>query len=260
MQVFLASQLGISKGKAKELIDSRSVFVNRRRVWMARHTLQRGDTVEIAGGASAEAPGHAHVIYEDDAVLVVNKPAGMLANGPESVESALREQRRDETLTAVHRLDRETSGCLMFAKKTDAGRALEQQFLSRDVGKRYRAIVAGRVEPARQVLRWPVEGQPAVTRLFVTDARQEASYVRLEPETGRTHQLRIHMKLLGHPVIGDKRYGTRKEQTRRFMSVGRQMLHAWTIEFVSPADGKRKTVKAPLPGDFRRCLQMFRLE
>jgi RluA family pseudouridine synthase len=261
LQVFLAAQLGISKRKAKALLDTRGVFVNRRRVWMAHHTVQPGDSVEVVDGTGpAEAPGHVAILYEDADVVVADKPAGILSNGHGSVESILRLQKNEPGLEAVHRLDRDTSGCLVFARRPAAARALEDQFRSRDVGKQYHAIVAGRVAPARQAMRWPVDGQPATTGLFVLDARDEASHVRLEPLTGRTHQIRIHLRLLGHPVVGDRHYGASETHTRKLMGVERQMLHAWTVEFVRPSGGMRRTVKAPLPRDFRACLRMFRLD
>jgi len=263
LQEFLAAQLQLSKGKAKALLDQRVVFVNGRRVWMARHALRPGDLVEVqaqavAPAAPAGAPAPA-VLYEDGDYLVVNKPPGRLAAGPDSVERDLQARRRLPALAAVHRLDRDTSGCLLFAKHARALAAAIGLFGQRAVTKVYHAIAAGRLPDGVHEINVPVDGQPALTRVARLDANPRASHLKLNIETGRTHQIRKHLLAVRHPVLGDKAYGGRFQPAGWQQEVPRQMLHAAVLAFPQPLTGAPVRCAAPLPGDFRACLRHLRL-
>lgn len=255
---FLADKLNLSRRKAKELLDSRNVFVNRKRVWMARHILKPGDKIECL---REERPVikdlPVDILYEDDDYLVVNKRSGLLSNGPDSVESMLR--MTYPGIAAAHRLDRDTSGCLLFARNPDALRKIVQLFSGHLVKKLYHVVVMGCFEPRECTVSSPIDGEPAVTHFRVFDSNNEASHLQAKIETGKTHQIRRHLVAARFPVLGDKYYGTRIPAGDKALSLGRQMLHASVIEFVSPVSRRRIRASAPLPRDFRRCLQMYNL-
>jgi RluA family pseudouridine synthase len=261
LQDFLASRLALSRNKAKALIDSRSVLVNRRRVWMARHMVRRGDVVEVMAqpaAASAAKPA-IPVLTETADFLVVNKPAGLLANGPGSVEATLRSERGEPEIRAAHRLDRDTSGCLLIARSAAAFDSAVAAFRERDVGKAYRAIAAGRMERGSRDIAFPLDGLAARTRISVISSAREASYLAVEIETGRTHQIRRHLAMVGHPVLGDRQHWTQRAVSDMQVSVARQMLHAHELLFPIPAGDRVLHAVAPLPADFVECLRRFGL-
>jgi len=256
---FLSRRLNLSRKKAKRLLDARRVFVNGRRVWMARHTLRKNDRVEVQEAPSAPGAAEVETVYEDNRFLVVNKPAGSLSNGPQSVEATLRERRHAPHLTAAHRLDRDTSGCLILACGEQARRDVVRLFRQRMVNKVYHAIAMGRLADHAGSVRIPLDGQLALTRFEVLDRSREASHLKLTLHTGRTHQIRKHLARLGHPVLGDKRYATGHLSDERFRHAPRQMLHAARVAFRDPATARVIRASAPLPSDFRACLRALRL-
>jgi 23S rRNA pseudouridine1911/1915/1917 synthase len=248
---FLAQRLRASKKKAKQLLDQRVVFVNRRRIWMARHALSAGDEVEVAMVERAPAPtAHAAILRRDADFVIANKPAGMLANGPDSLESRLRTELGLPELEAVHRLDRDTSGCILYATNAAARDKLVDVFRRHEVSKTYFAIVAGRIPRPVMEIRTPVDGQPALTRLTVLKSTPTASQLQLQIETGRTHQIRRHLASIGHGILGDRVYFTKEHRSALLRSIPRQMLHAAAIAFPHPDTGKRVHVQAPIPSDY----------
>ena len=257
---FLASKLGVSGKKAKQRLDARSVFVNERRTWMARHRLRPGDVVRIL---PSEAPNldriRLRVLFEDDSLLVLDKRAGVPANGEGSMEVLARARFSAPGLTAVHRLDRDTSGCLLLAKTPEAQEAMLSLFREHAIRKTYHAIVAGRLDPPVQTIKLPLQGQRAETHVKLLDAAGIASHVLVRIETGRTHQIRKHLHAVNHPVLGDRVYGTGSRDVRRAPKPPRQMLHASGLEFPHPQTRRTVRVNAPLPHDFRRCLKGLRL-
>lgn len=261
LQDFLARRMGLSRNRAKQCIDSRQVLVNRRRIWMARHALGVGDTVELHAPAAPATTrsGLIPVLVDDGACLVVNKPAGLLANGPNSVESLLRKQQGIPTLLAVHRLDRDTSGCLLFARDTAAFDSLVAAFRKHSVRKTYHALVSGTLRPPEQIINTPIEGKKAVTRLRTLASRPEASHLLVMIDTGRTHQIRKHLASVGHPILGDTQYAASMPVTDKLTRIRRQMLHAASIEFDEPTTNRRIRASAALPADFGRALGLFGL-
>lgn len=255
----LARKLALSKRKAKALLDGRGVFVNRRRVWMAHHPLRAGDAVEIRGGPEPT-PAEIAILFADDALLIADKPPGLLANGPDSVESRLRAQRREPALTAVHRLDKDTSGCLLLARRTDAAERLIALFAQRDMRKLYHAIVSGPIAERERTIALPIEGQSAVTQLRLLDANRQASHVQLLLETGRTHQIRKHLLAIGHPLVGEQAYAGRRPLSALERRAPRQMLHAHSLGFPHPLSGAPVRAESPLPADFRACLHRLGLK
>jgi 23S rRNA pseudouridine1911/1915/1917 synthase len=261
LQDFLAGKLQISRNRAKALIDTRNVFVNRRRVWMARHSLNIGDKIEI-NTATADAPKSdkaIRVLFQDHDYCIVDKPAGIPSNGTNSVEGKLRENMALPTLVAIHRLDKDSSGCLLFAKHPGAFEKAIPLFLREDVNKTYEAIASGQLDPPNRTVTTPIDGQRAATSLKTLSSNRNASHLLVTIKTGRTHQIRKHLLSIGNPVIGDNRYGTRLPATPKTLLVPRQMLHASRLEFTSPITGRVIKVHAPLPHDFQMCLNAFKL-
>ncbi|MFT5241399.1 MAG: 23S rRNA pseudouridine1911/1915/1917 synthase [Candidatus Promineifilaceae bacterium] len=255
---FLAYQLNCSNNKAKAVLDSRSVTINGRRVWMARHKLKPGDKILVVS-ADERTTTKIRVLLKGANYIIVNKPPRQLTQGPKSVETTLREQLENPALRAAHRLDRDTSGCLIFAKSDAAGDAIRKVFYRRDVLKKYEAIVLGHLPKVQRTIKADIDGLDAVTHYRVIRSNQEASYIRVRIETGRTHQIRKHFADMKHPVLGDKAYFLRKMSDPRLLGLGRQMLHANYLAFVDPLDKRQIEVNAPLPKDFRDCLKAFKL-
>ena len=274
---FLSLKFGLSRRAAKAMIDGRSVWVNRKCVWIARFALKTGDVVEVPGrvvaGAKAQgsassasagqskpvAKRHVRVLWQNDSYRVCDKPAGLLScDDPRSVEAILREQESIPTLEAVHRLDRDTTGCLMFAKNHAALAAAIDMFKTHRVSKVYHAVVAGRFRFAHQVIDEPLDGQPAVSRVTREAAGDDASFLRIRIETGRTNQIRRHLASVRFPIAGDRVFGLKNARDPRLMQVARQMLHASTLELPDPMDPHgRIKAHSPLPADFRAALRLF---
>jgi 23S rRNA pseudouridine1911/1915/1917 synthase len=221
------------------------------------------------------------ILYEDDDLIVINKPAGLTVHPgaghrENTVVNAL--LHHCPTLSGiggkerpgiVHRLDKETSGCLVAAKNDVAHRELSKQFTARTVEKIYLALVAGKLRKETGVIenkigRHPVHrqrmsvssprGRAAKTEYRVLHSSEQASLVECKLHSGRTHQIRVHLHHLGNPVLGDKIYAPRLAK-----DFPRQMLHAWKLGFRHPRTGEWKNFEAPLPDDFRQAIAVARV-
>jgi len=281
LQDFLALKFALSRRTAKAVVDGRNVWVNRKCVWIARFALKTGDVVEVPAqivkGAkrqssasqtsqtiqtsqtSQPAKRHIRVLWQNDAFLVCDKPAGLVScDDPKSVETVLREQEKVPTLEAVHRLDRDTTGCLLFAKNRAAFLAAVETFKTHKVSKVYHAVVVGSFKFAHQVIDAPIDNQPAVSRVSREAAGADASFLRVRIETGRTNQIRKHLASIRFPIVGDRVFGLKNARDPRLMQVPRQMLHASTLTLPDPLDPHAEIkVHSPLPADFRACLKLF---
>ena len=275
LQDFLALKFALSRRTAKAVIDGRSVWVNRKCVWIARFALRTGDTVEVPSNvvkAAQKQAGvredvrretkdvrHVRVLWQNDGYLVCDKPAGLVScDDPKSVETILREQEGIPTLEAVHRLDRDTTGCLMFAKNHAAYLAAVEVFKTHKVSKVYHAVSVGSFKFAHQVVDTPLDGQPALSKVTREAASADASFLRVRIETGRTNQIRRHLASIRHPVVGDRVFGLKNVRDPRFMQVPRQMLHASTLTLPDPLSPHDEiSVHSPLPADFRATLKLF---
>jgi 23S rRNA pseudouridine1911/1915/1917 synthase len=258
------------------------------------------DGAEISFDVSARRLAHARLdlpaLYEDDAILVVDKPAGLLTiassaqarHHEDSVlarvtEYATRLHGRRAYAGVLHRLDRDTSGALALALSREAharGRAI---FSTHGFDRWYLALVHGMPEPRegtidaavsnryvsgrRHLVSRESEGRSAVTHYRVREGFDGATLVELRLETGRQHQIRLHMERLGHPLLGEKVYAGSTEPARPHVSrrsttarltVERQMLHAWRLAFPHPVTGETIRVEAPLPDDFERTIRRLR--
>ena len=274
LQDFLALKFSLSRRTAKAMIDGRSVWVNRKCVWIARFALRTGDLVEIPSqvvkGALKQSGGedarretkdvrHVRVLWSNESYLVCDKPAGLVScDDPKSVETILREQEKIPTLEAVHRLDRDTTGCLMFAKNHAAFLAAVEVFKTHKVSKVYHAVTTGSFKYAHQVIDSPIDGQPAVSKVTREGAGADASFLRIRIETGRTNQIRKHLASVRAPIVGDRVFGLKSARDPRLMRVPRQMLHASTLTLPDPLSPHDEiSVHSPLPADFRATLKLF---
>lgn len=243
-----------------------------------------------------------NIVYEDEALLVVNKPAGMcvhpaVGNWTGTLVNALAWHLSDNPLFAnrqdprpglVHRIDKETSGLLVIAKTEEAKLSLSRQMFEKTTGRSYQAIVWGRPEPPDGTIRGNIArsqrdrklmdvfpdngpvGKPAVTHYHTLEPLRYATLVECRLETGRTHQIRVHMRKIGHPLFADPQYGgdrvLRGENTGRYRqwaegqirALHRQALHAKTLAFTHPVSGERLEFDSPLPDDLQHCLDAWR--
>ena len=247
------------------------------------YLLRAGDKIEVTEPPlekieAQPEPIPLEILFEDDDLLVVNKPAGLvvhpgaahrqhtLVNALLSHCTTLSGIGGKERPGIVHRLDKETSGCLVVAKEDEAHRKLSRQFAERTVEKIYLALVAGKLRKETGMIegkigRHPIHrqrmsvtssrGRPAKTEYRVVRSGEQASLVECRLHSGRTHQIRVHLHHLGHPVLGDKVYTTRLAK-----NFPRQMLHAWKLGFRHPVSGEWKSFEAPLPDDFATAIKM----
>ena len=283
---FLARELPqFSRSRIQQLI--RGNFVRRNDApARPRDLVRAGDRIEINEPPPEKidiqpAAIPLDVLYEDEDLVVINKPPGLVVHPGAG--------QRERTLVnallhhfpklsgiggkerpgIVHRLDKETSGCLVVAKNDEAHRGLSAQFEARTVEKVYLTLVGGRLRKSSGIIeekigRHPVDrqrmsiaskrGRAAKTEYRVLSASEEMSLLECKLHSGRTHQIRVHLHHLGHPVLGDKVYGGRFAK-----SLPRQMLHAWKLAFQHPRTGERKEFEAPLPDDFASALRALNL-
>jgi 23S rRNA pseudouridine955/2504/2580 synthase len=221
------------------------------------------------------------VLYEDEQLLILDKPAGIAVHGgsglSHGVIEALRQLRPEQPfLELVHRLDRDTSGCLMLAKRRAALTGLQELLRSGRIEKRYLALLAGRIRkgawrtdlPLRKntlksgerVVRVDPQGKAALTRFKVVERFADATLVEVILETGRTHQIRVHAAANGTPILGDEKYGL-DEANRAYRELGlrRLFLHAATLRFAwPPTHGRLRTFEAPLPAALETLLEKLR--
>ena len=286
MDFLQAKMGGMAKASIKQLLSQRRVTVNN--AIQTRHDtpIRRGDTVLIASGRGNVELRHPklRVVYEDDALIVVEKKNGLLtvpvkADSKETtvfsiLKEYVRKQSHRNTVHVVHRLDRETSGLLVFAKSPELQEYMRTYWRQLVTKRSYVALVEGKLEKNEgKITSWltedsrtalvsssPVDngGQLAITNYKVlkesalqtdeADLKTEYSLVELNLETGRTNQIRVHMASMGHPVVGDRKYGHGNESS----PIDRLCLHARTLEFIHPMTEKKVRFEAPMPKEFAR--------
>ncbi len=286
---------GVPKSMIYRILRKGEVRVNKKRI-KPEYKLQAGDEIRIPPLRMSEAKvvlPSANldrvsalkdvVLYENDGLMVINKPCFMPVHGGSGVSygviEALRSIRPElHFLELAHRLDRETSGCLIVAKKRSVLRQLHEQFREKNMQKQYLALVRGVFSKRITTVRAPlaknvlmsgervvrvdeVNGKPSVTDFKIRENFRDVTLVEAYPHTGRTHQIRVHLAYKSHPILGDDKYGDR-EFDRRFEALGldRMFLHAEHITFTDPVINREITVYAPLPGDLENLLSNIRKE
>lgn len=284
---------GVPKTHVYRVIRSGEVRVNKGRA-AADTRLALGDQVRVPPVRVADredipaAPAREFpVVFEDDHLMAVNKPAGVAVHGGSGVSSGVIEQLRRarpqaKFLELVHRLDKETSGLLLIAKRRSALVALQEQFRSRETGKTYAALVNGAWPASRKVIDVPLhkfltaegerrvrtvdtdhdEGRRSITLVKVMTRFRDFSLLDVTIKTGRTHQIRVHLAHEGHPIAGDEKYGdfaVNKALARGDTLPGhrfdRMFLHARRLRFEHPATGETIELAAPLPPDCQKLLE-----
>lgn len=289
---FLLRELkGVPKTHVYRIIRSGEVRVNKGRA-SADTRLAAGDEVRVPPVAMAERASHEAtpprefpVLFEDEHLLAIDKPAGVAVHGGSGVSFGVIEQLRRARpearfLELVHRLDKETSGILLLAKKRAALTALQDQFRQRQTGKTYAALVWGAWPASRKVIDVALhkyvgtdgerrvrtvdddhaDGRRSITLVKVLRGWRDASLLDVTIKTGRTHQIRVHLAGEGHPIVGDEKYGdfarnkalARGEGGPRF---DRMFLHARLLRFTHPASGETIELQAPLPAACQALLQ-----
>ena len=253
---------GMSRRKARAVIDLGGVFVDRSRVKVAGRPVRPGQMIEVHVGGALErtAPPLApEIVFVDDHVIIVDKPAGLVtAPTPESDRGDLLDQlaRSHGEVYLVHRLDLPTSGLLVFARTRDANKKLGDAFARHDVDREYRAVAIGDVLP--QTIDRPIQGKRAVTHVGIVERLAGATLVSARLSTGRGHQIRIHLAGLGHPLAGDPQHGG--EAARTFVPrAPRLALHAAVLGFTHPATGERVRFERAMPDDLVRWIARLRV-
>lgn len=279
-----------SRGRAVAALERGKVFVNGAEATDPSRRLSPGDIVRLwmdRPGSATKRPrprpiGDLEIVYEDDALIAVNKPAGLLAVPLERkaaapsalrlIEDRFRSHGRAQVL-AVHRIDQDTSGLVLFAKHPRAQRLLLNQFKHQEPERVYLAVVRGRPDPAAGTwsdrLTWDTKAliqkrarssdpgaRDAISHYRTAEALPEAALLEVRLQTGRRNQIRIQAALHGHPLIGDRRYGSGGADTER-APFRRQALHAWRLTIRHP-DGGLIDLEAPPPADFMELLRRLR--
>lgn len=272
MQFLMEKMGGMSRTSVKLMLSRRQVYVNEHIETKYNYTLKEGDTIRIQSGIAQQELQHPKLklIYEDDYIAIVDKKEGLLtmATHRESHETTaysilknhLKKANPRAELYTVHRLDRETSGVLMFAKTKAIQQALQENWHQVVTKRLYCALVEGCPQHTEDTITsWLTEnkkslrvsssptdngGQKAVTHYKVTKTNGAYSLLEVQLETGRKNQIRVHMAEIGHPVVGDKKYG------KGLSSIKRIGLHAQILEFIHPVTHKKVRFESPTPKAF----------
>jgi 23S rRNA pseudouridine955/2504/2580 synthase len=284
---------GVPKSLIYRILRKGEVRVNKKRV-KPEYKLQANDELRIPPVRVSEPTDlpstklnkvsslENHILYEDDCLIVLNKPSGTAVHGGSGLSfgviEALRALRpQQKFLELVHRLDRDTSGCLLIAKKRSALKNLHEQLRDRKVDKRYQALVAGEwptdrfkvkasllkntLKSGERIVLVNDEGKPSETRYRILESFNQATLVEASPITGRTHQIRVHCLHAGHPIAADNRYGDRDfDQRTHNIGLKRLFLHAHSLAFIHPNTDERVSYKAPLEPSLISVLKRLRNE
>ena len=277
---------GVPKTHVYRIIRSGEVRVNKGRA-SADTRIETGDVVrlppvrisdKVAEKAARPAPGREFpLLLEDDALMAIDKPAGVAVHGGSGVSFGVIEQLRQarplaKLLELVHRLDRETSGILLVAKKRSALKHVQDQFRERETGKTYLALVQGQwpeklkvIDSALHKFLLPdgerrvrvtsnedTDGMRSITLVKVAERLEACTLLEVTIKTGRTHQIRVHLASQGHPIAGDDKYGDFEwNKALQKQGLKRMFLHAWRLQFTHPATGKRIELKSNLPPELQ---------
>lgn len=281
---------GVPKSRIYRIVRKGEVRVNKKRI-KVDYKLKIGDVLRIPPVVVAPKPAEAKlsgglsdhleaaILYEDKDLLVVNKPSGLAVHGGSGISlgliEALRQMRpQAKFLELVHRLDRDTSGCVMVAKKRSMLKYLHELLRGDGVDKRYLALVDGRWPNRRKVVSAPLlknhlqsgermvrvspEGKRSITEFAVLERYAKSTLVEAKPVTGRTHQIRVHAQHVGHALLGDDKYGP-VDGNREFREIGlkRLFLHAASLRFKLPDQDRFLKVEAPLSEDLAALLEVL---
>lgn len=275
MEFLLANLTDHKRTSIKELLKHNQVAVNGSPVSQFNHKLKPGDQVKINFTREWRVFYHRRLklVYEDDDIIVVNKGYGLLSMGTDKIKdgtaySILREYVKwsdpRNKLFIVHRLDRDTSGLMMFAKNEEAKNTMQHNWNNMVLNRKYLAVVEGTPDQAEGVIKSylaenaehevystpdPKLGQLAVTRYKTLASKNGYTMLEVELDTGRKNQIRVHMKEMGHPIAGDRRYGAKSSPIHRLA------LHAQTLRFAHPVTRKEMNFETPVPAGFTKMVK-----
>jgi 23S rRNA pseudouridine1911/1915/1917 synthase len=290
LDVAVSRLFGLSRTAAAGLLDEGAVSVGGRDVRKSDR-VSAGDWLEVTLPTAETAPAPAEpvpglrIVYEDDDIVVVDKPVGVAAHpspgwtGPTVIGGLAAAGHRVATSGAaerqgvVHRLDVGTTGLMVVAKTEHAYAVLKAAFRERTVDKLYAALVQGHPDPTRGTIDAPIDrhpthdyrwavvagGKPSVTHYETVEAFRAASLLHVRLETGRTHQIRVHLAAVRHPCVGDLTYGADPTLASR-LGLDRQWLHAYRLAFEHPYDGRRVEFESPPSDDLQRALELLAAE
>jgi 23S rRNA pseudouridine1911/1915/1917 synthase len=284
----LAKILELSRSTVADLLNSGDVLQGKKPLSKSDR-LQPGDRLTVVMPAPFDPLElrptpieELEIVYDDDDVVVVNKPVGCAAHaspgwtGPTVVGALIARGYRistsgpQERQGIVQRLDAGTSGLMLLAKNETSYNNMKNQFRNRTVKKVYHTLVQGHVDPSEGTIDAPIgrhpredyrfavvaDGKPSITHYSLIEYYSSASLLRVELETGRTHQIRVHFNALRHPLVGDLAYGADPVLAAR-LEIKRPWLHAIELTFNQPATDERITLSAPLPDDLKRALELL---
>ncbi len=284
----LSLEKGVPKSRIYRALRKGEVRVNKGRIKQT-YKLQSGDIVRVPPlrvtekstpetiSDSLRTALLSSILFEDDSMLVINKPSGLAVHAGSQIQlgliEALRVIKPEQTfLELVHRLDRDTSGCLMIAKSRDCLLNLQQQMQSDSIDKRYLTLLKGKLHEREQLVEQPLQkntlssgermvavdpaGKKAKTLFLQQQAMPQAQLTEVKLFTGRTHQIRVHAAWLGHPVAGDDKYGDREfNKTLKLYGLKRLFLHAWRLGIKHPLSGEPLQLQAPLPDNLKIVIE-----
>ena len=285
---FLKTQLkGVPKSLIYRILRKGEVRVNKKRI-KPEYKLCAGDEIRVPPVRVAEENAlpssklssvqalASQIIYEDDVIIVLNKPSGLAVHGGSGLSFGVIEGLRalrpeSKFLELVHRLDRDTSGLLLVAKKRSALKHLHEQLRVKTMRKQYLALVRGQWQPHVKVVNAPLlknilqsgerivrvnsDGKPSETRFQIVQKFADATLVMASPITGRTHQIRVHTAHAGHPIACDDKYGERAfDEQVKLAGLNRLFLHAYRLTFTHPVTDKDLTLEAPLGKELQAVL------
>lgn len=283
----LSEQTEVSRTRAQKLCDEGLVLVNGKPV-KSSYKPEPGEEISVSIPEDEPLAAEAEnipldILYEDADLIVINKPKGMVVHPAPGAEhgtlvNALLYHCKDLSGIngvlrpgIVHRIDKDTTGCLVACKNDFAHEAIAKQLETKTCHREYRAIVTGVLDHDEGMIDAPIgrdpkdrqkmtvtehHSRPAITHFHVLERFKDTTYLECALETGRTHQIRVHMRYIGHPVLGDTKYGT----PCRYMDTQGQVLHAYRLTLIHPRTGKEMVFEAPLPEYFQKLLDMLRRE
>lgn len=269
LDLFAATKFNISRSQTQKLLKEELILVNNLPA-KTKQILKVGDTVTKVADEVKKHP-EIEIIFEDKDIFVINKPSGVSAHpSPGDKDPVITEIFKDrlshlkgDRPGIVHRLDKGTSGVMVMAKEEESLEIIQKQFKNRNIQKEYVALIKGGIKPQSGIIDIPIErnpaqrekmsisknGKEAVTEYETLDTYKGYTLLRLSPKTGRTHQLRVHLAALGYPIVGDRKYGTSKDDINRIF------LHARKLTFRHPKTEKLQNFIAPLPKELEDFLR-----
>jgi 23S rRNA pseudouridine1911/1915/1917 synthase len=282
---------GLSRKKIRQTIDSGGAFLNKKRIWIAKYQVKVGDVLELRAeekqakteqGVQKGILSKQHIIFDDVDFLVINKPSGVSVDSSKiTIFSYLQEILSGQNLNQfalANRLDKDTSGLLIITKNPKAESEFRYLFSNRKVNKTYRVISFDTPETEKGLITYPIiqhskgknqyfavtdekeahKGKSAETSFTLLDSfvNKRISYLECQPKTGRSHQIRVHLRAIGNPVLGDKLYASHLGHHPFFQIASRQMLHSYKLNFVFRE--KEYNLKAQLPEDMSKLLSRLK--